>query len=142
MKDLIVKKLEAVSKASSELAIAKAKRANLLTASTDDYMAAMRDVSDAEDVLSAALQALKEAQREESQQEAQKISGSQYPVSFMGGQSRTGTHAVDYMMAIVEGAEYYAEVLAGDEGINYDILKEKMRDILPDGGVAAIWWWD
>ena len=49
-------------------------------------------------------------------------------VDYQGGQSRYGAHAVDYMLAVVDGVELYAELppVEDDETGTYDDLKAEI----------------
>lgn len=49
-------------------------------------------------------------------------------VRYDGGQSREGSHAVDYMLAEVDGVELYAELppIEGNETGTYEALKAEI----------------
>lgn len=61
-----------------------------------------------------------------------------YEVEFMGGESRNGQYAVNYMMVVVDGTELYAEYdLRGveDEDAGYDELKAEIIAQAKEQGV-------
>lgn len=68
-------------------------------------------------------------------------------VEYKAGQSRYGTHAVDYMLAEVEGVELYAEMppVEGDETGTYEALKAEIIAQAQERGVDAsrlAFWYD
>ena len=63
-----------------------------------------------------------------------------YTVAYQGGQSRTGTGAVDYMLAVIDGAELYAERASdeSDENANYDDLRADILEQAEEQGIEAV----
>lgn len=68
-------------------------------------------------------------------------------VEYKGGQSRLGSHAVDYMRADVDGVELYAELppVDGDETGTYEALKAEIIAQAQERGIDAsrlAFWYD
>lgn len=65
---------------------------------------------------------------------------SKYEVSFLGGESRNSSEAVNYMIADVDGVELYSEIVLPDdedEDYGYDELKGEILQQAQDAGIAA-----
>lgn len=61
-----------------------------------------------------------------------------YKVLFEGGESRTRPGAaVDYMLAVVDGVELYAETTATEDGGSYDELRAEIVEQAAAVGVSA-----
>ena len=70
-----------------------------------------------------------------------------YIVDYKSGDSRTNPGvSVDYMIAIVDGVELYAETITQDnENANYDELKASIIEQANEHGICAdtlIFWYD
>lgn len=61
-----------------------------------------------------------------------------YVVRYEGGESRTlPGAAVDYMLAVVDGVELYAETPATDDASSYDELRAEIIRQAAEVGISA-----
>ena len=61
-----------------------------------------------------------------------------YVVRYEGGESRTQPgRAVDYMLAVVDGVELYAETPATDDASSYDELRAEIIRQAAEVGISA-----
>ncbi len=67
-----------------------------------------------------------------------KATTTHYVVRYEGGESRTlPGAAVDYMLAVVDGVELYAETPATDDASSYDELRAEIIEQAADVGISA-----
>lgn len=67
-----------------------------------------------------------------------KATTTHYVVRYEGGESRTQPgRAVDYMLAVVDDVELYAETAATDDASSYDELRAEIIEQAAKVGVSA-----